>query len=324
VFVTSPSYYGVTPDVARLAEICHTAGKPLVVDEAWGPHFPFHPEMPRPAIQCGADMSVGSIHKTMAGLEQASFMLLNSRIVPADRFNNCFDLFETTSPSGPILASIDATRRQFAQSGEKLIGDTLQLTRRAREAIAGIDGIRVMGREILDGDARHAMDETKVLLDISDLGITGYEAEDWMMRERKLSLGLSDERHLLVIFTVGSDEKSTDELLSVMRELPKWAETQGVAARLARGLPRRAELKAEFAMSPAEAFYAPSDRVPLESAAGRIAAEMLSPYPPGIPRVVPGQRITPAQVDFLRIGMEIGAFPLDASDVDLKTVRVVA
>jgi lysine decarboxylase len=109
-----------------------------------------------------------------------------------------------------------------------------------------------------------------------------------------------------------------------MRELPKWAETQGVAGRLARGLPRRAELKAELAMSPAEAFYAPSERVRLESAAGRIAAEMLSPYPPGIPRVVPGQRITPAQVEFLRIGMEIGAFPLDASDVDLKAVRVVA
>src|SRR5205807_5422508 len=125
--------------------------------------------------------------------------------------------------SGLILASIDATRRQFAEEGQELVQRTLDLARYARREISSIDGIRIMGREVVDGDSRHSMDETKVLLDISGLGVNGYEAEDWLIRERKLSLGLSDERHLLIIFTIGSDRKATNELLDSMRALANWA-----------------------------------------------------------------------------------------------------
>src|SRR4051795_12972421 len=180
---------------------------------------PFIPKcLLRPSAR-GADISVGSIHKTMAGLEQASFMLLNSDLIQPDRFNICYDLFETTSPSGLILASIDGTRRQFAEEGQKLVQRTLDLARYARDEISKMDGIRVMGRAVLDGDSRHSMDETKVVLDISGLGVNGYEAEDWLIREKKLCLGLSDERRLLIIFTIGHDAKATDELLSSLRAM---------------------------------------------------------------------------------------------------------
>jgi lysine decarboxylase len=324
VFVIAPTYFGITPDVCALSAICHRRHIPLVVDEAWGPHFPFHPDMPPAAIQAGADISTGSIHKTMAGLEQASLMLLRSDLIANDRFNLCYDLFETTSPSGLILASIDATRRQFAEEGQKLIEATLELTRYAREEIARIEGIRIMGREVLDGDARQAMDETKVLLDISGLGVNGYEAEDWLMREKKLTLGLSDERRLLVIFTIGTDRKSTVELIEGLRAMANWARDDGSKkAGLRPAIPRVRDLVAPQEMTPAEAFYARSERVPL-AAAGRIAAEMISPYPPGIPRVIPGQRMTPAQVEYLEISMELGTFAYDASDMELSTVRVVA
>jgi lysine decarboxylase len=325
VFITSPTYYGIASDVARLAGICHRQGKPLVVDEAWGPHFAFHPEMPPSAIRCGADLSVGSIHKTMAGLEQASIILMNSRLIAADRLNNCFDLFESTTPSGLVLTSIDATRRQFAEEGRELLGHTLELARQAREEIGRMDGFRVMGREMLDGDGRFAMDETKVYFDISGLGLNGYEAEDWLIDERKLTLALSDERCLLAVFTVGSDAKSTRELLKELGKLAGRArEKRGELKGPPRSIPSRSELDGELAMTPAEAFYARTERVPLDRAAGRIASEMVSPYPPGIPRVLPGQRITPAQVEFLRITMDLGGFPVDASDMDLRTLRVVA
>ncbi|MBV9081431.1 MAG: hypothetical protein JOZ62_02045 [Acidobacteriaceae bacterium] len=300
-------------------------GIPLIIDEAWGPHFAFHPDMPVAAIRRGADISVGSIHKTMAGLEQASFMLLKSELIAPDRFNICYDLFETTSPSGLILASIDATRRQFAQEGEELLQKTLDLARYVREKIAAMDGFRVMGREVLNGDSRHSMDETKVLVDIGGLGVSGYEAEDWLIRNKKLTLGLSDDRRLLIIFTVGTDRKSTEELLSSLEDMAKWAgDGRSDKKGLRPQIPRLRDLEAEQALTPAEGFFARSTRVALDEAAGRIAAEMLSPYPPGIPRIIPGQRITDAQVRYMRISMELGAFPYDASDLELETVRVVA
>jgi arginine decarboxylase len=324
VFITSPTYYGITSDVKSIARLCHERGLPLMVDEAWGPHFAFSKEMPEPAIRLGADLSVGSVHKTMSALSGASIMLLKSKLIQADRLNNSYDLFESTSPSGPILASIDASRQQFVDEGETLIADTLKLVDKFRHAAAKIEGIRVMGPEVLDGDARHGMDPTKVLLDIRGLGINGWEAEDWLISEQQLAVGLSDEHRLLVIFTSGHTGYQTRLLIHGIKALAKWArDGKNDKKGLPKNIPAHRDLKARCETPPAKAFYAPSERVPLSKLAGRIAAEMVSFYPPGIPRIVPGQRVTKAQADYLKIGMDYGAFPFDASDLDLRTVRVV-
>jgi lysine decarboxylase len=325
VFIVSPTYYGVTPDIAGLAQLCHERGIPLVVDEAWGPHFAFHPEMPKPAIRQGADFAVASIHKTMAGLEQASIMLRKGDLITQERFNLSYDLHLTTSPSSLILTSIDATRRQFAQEGETLVQNALDLARHTREELGAIDEIEVMGREVLDGDAAHALDETKVLIDISGLGVNGYEAEDWLIRNKKMTLGLSDERRMLLIFTVGTDKSSTSQMLSALKDMSRWARDGASDKKGYKGdLPHLRDLKAELAMTPAEAFFAPTERVPLSDAVGRIAAEMVSPYPPGIPRILPGELITQAQVTYTEISTDLGTFPYDPSDQELRTVRVVA
>jgi arginine/lysine/ornithine decarboxylase len=281
--------------------------------------------MPTPSIRLGADISVMSIHKTMAGLEQASVILRRSDIIPEDRFNLSYDLHLTTSPSSLILASIDATRRQFAQDGENLVQNTLDLARHAREKLAKIDGIEVMGREVLDGDAAHALDETKVLLDISGLGVNGYEAEDWLIRNKTMSVGLSDERRMLLIFTVGTDKRSMHKMLWAFKDMAKWARDGADDKKGYDGsLPHLEELKSEFVMTPAEAFFGPTERVKLDEAEGRIAAELVSPYPPGIPRIVPGERITNAQLRYMQQSMKLGVFPYDPSDQDLHTIRVVA
>ncbi|HEY0031747.1 MAG TPA: aminotransferase class I/II-fold pyridoxal phosphate-dependent enzyme [Devosia sp.] len=325
VFIVSPSYYGVVPDVAGLAQLCHARGIPLVVDEAWGPHFAFHSDMPNPSIQLGADISVMSIHKTMAGLEQASVILRRSDLIPEDRFNLSYDLHLTTSPSSLILASIDATRRQFAQDGEKLVQNTLDLARHAKEELTKIEGIKAMGSEVLDGDAAHGHDETKVLLDISGLGVNGYEAEDWLIRNKKMTLGLSDERRMLLIFTVGTDKPSVNKMLSAFKAMAKWAKDgAGDKKGYDGNLPHMRELTSELVMTPTEAFFAPTERVKLSEAEGRIAAEMVSPYPPGIPRILPGERITQAQLRYIERSMQLGIFPYDPSDQDLHTIRVVA
>jgi arginine/lysine/ornithine decarboxylase len=168
------------------------------------------------------------------------------------------------------------------------------------------------------------MDQTKVLLDIRGLGVNGWEAEDWMMSDQETALGLSDEHRLLIILTSGHTSRDVDALIKSLQAMTEWArdpkvKKQGLPARI----PSHAETVGEIEVQPAAAFYAPSERVPLDRLAGRIAAEMVSFYPPGIPRIVPGQRVTKSQAEYLQIGMEYGAFPFDASDIDLKTVRVV-
>jgi arginine/lysine/ornithine decarboxylase len=325
VFIVSPTFYGVTSDLKSIAKACHKRGVPLVVDEAWGPHYRFHPAMPTPALKCGADIAIGSIHKTMAGLHQASVLLWDSKIIPEDRFALCYDLFESTSPSVPILASIDATRRQFVQDGKALLETLLSHARRAREAIAAIEGVRVMGREVLGGDARCELEETKILLDVAGLKVSGYEADDYLEQEHKVAMGLSDETHLLATFTIGNGRRDTNALISAMRSLADWARDRtkrhdGVP----KGLPRLDELAAELAMTPSEAFFAPSEFVPLKRAVGRISSAMVSPYPPGVPRVLPGERITERLVAYFEIGRAAGMFPMDANDRTLHEVRVVA
>lgn len=324
-FVTSPSYYGVVSDVAALAALCHARGIPLVVDEAWGPHFPFHPEMPPAAIRSGADLSVGSIHKTMAGLEQASIMLLKSAIVDSARFELCYDLFETTSPSVPILTSIDATRRQFVADGEKIIGEQLKLARHLRAELARMDGVRVMGPEVVGGPGRFALDETKVLFDISGLGVNGYEAEDWLLAEEEVSLGLSDDRHFLAVLTAGTDAKATRRLISGMEKLAKWARS-GRQRHMGRpaDMPNHTDLRSELVRTPSAAFYGRAEEVPLARAEGRVAAEMVSFYPPGIPVVLPGERVTAAHVAYLGAGLRAGAYVMDARIANDGVVRVVA
>jgi arginine decarboxylase len=324
VFVVSPNFFGVSPDLKRLAEVCHSRDIPFIVDEAWGAQYPFHPEMPPTAMRCGADLSLTSIHKTLAGLEQASIMLHQGRLVPTDRFALCYDLFESTSPSVPILASIDATRRQFMQEGKELIDELLENARWVREQLALIPGIKVMGKEILNSDSCHAVDETKILFGVEELGITGFQADDWLTEQYGISMGLSDQRNLLAIFTVGNNSSSARKLVKGVRALAEWACDIDRSERVSHPMPRHNELKTEMVMIPSDAMFGAVEHVPLDQSIGRIAAELVSPYPPGVPRLLPGQRITSSHVEYLQAGMRLGFFVLDPSDMSLQTLRVVA
>jgi arginine decarboxylase len=193
-----------------------------------------------------------------------------------------------------------------------------------RQKLAGIRGIKVMGKEVVTGDARFAMEETKIYFNISDLGVNGFEAEDWLMAEHKTALALSDERSLLATLTVGNDGRSCRKLIKAIRALAKWAKADRENRKgVPNDLPRLCDLKTKLVMTPAEAFAARCDRVPLAEAAGRVIAKMVSPYPPGIPSLSPGERITPVHVKYFQMGLELGFFVMDPSDMSLATLRVV-
>lgn len=324
VFVVSPTYFGVTSDIAGIAAACHRRGVPLIADEAWGAFFPFSTELPDPAVQLGADLSIASVHKTMGALTQVSVMLWRSDLVPADHLALTYDLLESTSACVPIFASMDETRRNYALHGERLIHTLLRRVYRVRKKLAAIDGVRVMGPEVLNGAGAFGWDPTKILIDVAGLGLSGYEADDWLEENRRLTVGLSDEHKVLAIFGAGSGVKDAHAILAGITALShavRHGELVGKGP--PDDQPPLHALRTEMVMRPSQAFFGATEHVPLADAAGRVVSEMVSPYPPGIPRLLPGERITPAHVRYLETAMQAGAHAPDPSDMSLRTLRVV-
>ncbi|WP_344015913.1 ornithine decarboxylase [Streptomyces thermospinosisporus] len=321
--ITSPTPYGACADLRSVADVCHRRSRPLIVDEAWGAHLPFHPELPSWAMDAGADICVTSIHKMGSGLEQGSVFHLQGGLLPPALLGMRADLLGTTSPSVLILAGMDAWRRQMALRGKELLGATLELAAGVRAAVEEIDGMHVHDRADFCGPGlADDFDPLPGVIDVSGLGITGYRAADWLRAERAIDAHLVDHRRIGAQITHGDDRETTGELLSALRDL----------ARAARDLPRTpevevpvpGELRMEQALLPRDAFFGPAEDAPLAEAAGRVAAEMITPYPPGIPAVLPGERLTEPVLRYLRTGHEAGMNLPDASDPGLNTVRVVA
>jgi arginine/lysine/ornithine decarboxylase len=321
VLIVSPTYYGITSDVKALADICHKHNVPLIVDEAWGPHLPFCKDLPEHALSQGADMSFGSIHKTMNGLGQASIISLKGKRIDEDRFTLCYDLFETTSLSSIILASCDAARRQMVLHGEELWGNALRLARKARRTLSKIAGLNVIGRSVLRKKGTFDMDETKLTLDLKGLGLTGYLASDWLMDNYKIAVELMTHRHIMALITVADTDETVDLFIEAIQALCAWAKEKKPDAYV--DMPEHGSLGTTQVMSPTKAFFSRTKKVPLLKAAGCVAAEMVSPYPPGIPRLIPGELITPAIVAYLDKGRKAGMLAIDPSDETLKTLRVV-
>lgn len=324
VVVVSPTYYGVTCDIARLAGIAHAAGVPLVVDAAWGGAFGFSPRLPANPLAQGADGAVCSLHKTMGALGQGSVILARGDLIDQERLALAYELFQTTSPSVAILASLDATRRDHALHGDRRWGTLLDLARDARARLGAIDGMAVLGRDRLDGDGAFDLDESKITLDVARLGVAGYAIDDWLVAEHKVSVGLSDARHLVALVKLGTRRADLRRLERASADLvERLRRTPDMLPAAPQDLPRIGTLGFEAAMPAAEAFFAPAEKVPLGQAAGRIAAEPFAPAPPGIPRLMPGQLISAAHVRFLESNGRAGLFLLDPADPTQRTIRVV-
>ena len=322
--VVSPTYFGVTSNIPALAKVCHARGVPLIVDAAWGAAYGFNSRLPKSPIAQGADLVIVSVHKTMAALGQGSALFLCGDLLDAERVALAYELFETTSPSVPILASLDATRRAHALHGRQIWNRVIRLAKRARRKLAAIEGVRVLGRERLDGEGAFDLDLTKITLDLSALGVSAYEADDWMMAHHKVSVGLSDARHMLVIFSVGVTSSGVGKLVAAVTDLARTARAH--PGRFSKPLapePHYRDLKVDMAMPAAQAFAADSELVAYSDAEGRIAAEIIAPAPPGVPRLIPGQRISRAHVDFLVHQRDAGMFVLDPADPHERKVRVV-
>lgn len=319
--IVSPTPYGTCADIEAIAKICHDRGKPLIVDEAWGAHLPFHDDTPTWAMSAGADICVVSVHKMGLGFEQGSVYHLQGPLVDPTRLQQCADLLSTTSANVMMYAGIDGWRRQMVQEGHAMLDAALDLTGRLRSDIEELPGIHVLEQELLGEEASHDLDRFHILMDLSELGISGYQAADWMRAEHRIDMGISDHRRMEATISISDTQDTAERLLEALTDLTKAARNFPKPPKVK--LPDSSDLEMETVHQPREAFFGPVEIIPAEEAHGRIAAEQVTPYPPGIPAILPGERINGAVVEYLQTGVQAGMVLPDPADPSMKTIRVV-
>jgi arginine decarboxylase len=319
--IVSPTPYGTCADIAGIAEVCHERDKPLIVDEAWGAHLPFHDDLPVWAMDAGADICVVSVHKMGAGFEQGSVFHVQGKHVEFPHLSACADLLMTTSPSVLLYAAIDGWRRQMVEQGDELMGAALATAQRTRELIDGLPGLHVLERELLRAEASHDLDRLQILIDLSELGISGYQAADWLRERELIDIGLSDHARILATLSMADDASTTGRLLDALHRLTDAAPRMPTPTPVE--IPEPPQLELETVNRPRDAFFSRFEDVKAKAAIGRIAAEQITPYPPGIPAIVPGERITQEVVEYLESGLEAGMVLPDPADPSLETIRVM-
>jgi arginine/lysine/ornithine decarboxylase len=320
--VFTPTYYGVSSDVRRLAEVAHAHDVPLITDDAWGLDYSFCSRLPASALESGADLCIGSVHKTLDGLAQTSVLSKQGNRIDSSRLSLVFELAQSTSASSLLLSSIDGARRQFQEHGEQLLGDAIDLAQHVRAAIANIPGLQLMGDDILSTPGAFALDATHVTVDVVGLGLTGYQADDWLRQRHGIHVELSDHRRVMALITYADTDATTQRFIDAMADMAH--QHASAVPRPVTDAPAYSELRTETVMLPRDAFLGATEMVPWQQAAGRISAEMICPYPPGIPVAAPGELLNEAIVDYLQQQAAEGVMVEGAADESLSEFRVVA
>src|SRR3954467_14355857 len=320
-FIVSPTYYGMAADVAGCAEVAHAAGVPLVVDQSWGPHFGFHPDLPPGALAEGADASITSTHKIVGSLTQSAMLHIGpSGRVDLDRVSRAIRLVRSTSPSSLLMASLDAARRQLAVHGEALLHETLHASQRVRELLARTKDVAVIGPELVGCPGVAAWDPLRLVLDVRGTGRSGYEVAEALRRAYDAQPELATHATMVLLLGIGQAQVSLERVAGDLDEIVKRIAREGTADALVR--PTKA-LENEMAVSPRDAFLGEADVVAVDEAVGRISCESIAGYPPGIPALLPGERITGEAIAYLRELRDAGARLHGASDPSFATITVL-
>jgi arginine decarboxylase len=321
--VVSPTYFGAVADVAGLADVAHERGVPLIVDEAWGAHLTFSDRLPASALASGADVVLSSVHKIVGSLTQSAIVhLSDSGRIDEAVLDRSVTLIETTSPNAPLTASLDAARRLAAVEGAQLLAETVNSLAELRERIRAIPGLEVLDERLAEAPSVYAYDPFRLVVDVRGTGATGHRIARLMHDDDDVNLELYAENVVVAVFGMG-----------------EWAAQTGtrLVAALEAAIEHLGEEESEpehpFAepppwgateLTPREAFLADQEVVEFGLAEGRIAAESLAAYPPGVPNVLPGERLTRETLEYIADSIAHGGLVRGASDRTLRTVRVVA
>lgn len=320
-FLVEPSYVGVLSDIGAIAAACHARGVPLLVDQAWGAHFGFHPSIPRSALTRGADGLVTSAHKTLAAFTESAWLFARRGPLDVDRVDEAFELLHTTSPSAAILASLDRTRALMATRGKDLLARTIALVDEARERLTAIPGLAVVGPAWAGRFPSVAeVDPTKLVLALAGTGADGLAVESDLLAAG-IHLELANRDTLVPLVTVADTAQTLDRLVTAVE---RSLERRRGAPRPAGGASVVWAIEPDVALRPREAFFAQRETVAATAAVGRTMAETVAPYPPGIPALAPGEVVTTELLDALRQAAADGTRIAYCADPSLATLQVVA
>jgi lysine decarboxylase len=321
-WVISPTYFGAAANIRGLAEVAHARGVPLVVDEAWGAHMAFHEDLPEHALAAGADLVISSTHKIVGSMTQSAMLHLGEGgRIGEDVVDRAVTLTESTSPNSLLLASLDAARRQAAVHGHELLTRMMTALAAAREEIRSIEGLDVLDERMAGRPGVHAYDPLRVAVDVRGIAATGYELAPLLREIGDINLELYGENVVVAVFGMG--ERGLPEAERLVTALRGAAERVGLDPGGRERSFAAAPPWGELAMTPREAYLGAQEVVPAAQAAGRIVAESLASYPPGIPNVLPGERLTAETLAYVQGTLEQGGSVRGASDRLLRTVRVV-
>jgi arginine decarboxylase len=320
-FIVSPTYYGMAADIAGMAEVAHAAGVPLIVDQSWGPHFGFNEALPPTALSQGADAMLTSTHKIAGSLTQSAMLhLSDSGRVDISAVSRALRLLRSTSPSALLMASLDAARRQLSLHGEQILWETLQAIEVARAKFDTIPGIALVDGELVGRMGVAGYDPMRIVLDVRGTGRTGYEIADALRRSYDVHVELPMQATVVFIVGLGESAAALRRLAGDVDEVVKRLSEPGATAPI---VPPATSLRHEVALPPREAFLGDAEQVVVDAAVGRISCESIASYPPGVPALLPGERISAETVVYLRELAESGARLHGASDPEFKTINVL-
>lgn len=317
VLVNNPTYYGICSDLRTITKLAHQHGMKVLVDEAHGTHFYFGENLPVSAMAADADMAAVSMHKTGGSLTQSSFLLSNHPDLHQGYIRQIINLTQTTSGSYLLLSSLDLSRRNLALHGKEIFARVKELAQYAREEINKLGGFYAFSSELIDGDAIFDFDTTKLSVHTRDIGLAGIEVYDLLRDEYDIQIEFGDIGNILAIISVGDNMFVMERLISAMAEIKRIYQKDKA------GMYDHEYINPEVVMTPQEAFYAAKRAMPIEQSAGQICSEFVMCYPPGIPILAPGERITQEILDYIAYAKEKGCFLTGTEDIHIENINVV-
>lgn len=316
ILVNNPTYYGICSNLKVIVELAHQHNMLVLVDEAHGTHFYFSDDLPISAMEAGADMASVSMHKSGGSLTQSSFLLLGSN-VNEGYVRQVVNLTQTTSGSYLLMSSLDMSRKNLALNGQSIFSKVKYLAHYAREEINQLGDYYAYCKELINGDSVYDFDITKLSIFTLDIGLAGIEVYDLLRDEYDIQIEFGDIGNILAYISVGDSEANIERLVGALSEIRRRFKKDRT------GMLDHEYINPAVVVSPQVAFYSEKDSLPLAKSINRVCSEFVMCYPPGIPILAPGERITKEILNYIQYAKEKGCFMTGPEDMEINNINVL-
>ena len=316
ILINNPTYYGICSDLKSLTEMAHEAGMLVLVDEAHGAHLHFTDKLPLSAMDAGADMAAVSMHKSGGSLTQSSILLIGKHMNP-EYVRQIINLTQSTSASYLLMASLDISRRNLALRGKESFEKVIELSEYARREINAIGGYYAYSKELIDGVSVCDFDVTKLSVYTQGIGLTGIEVYDLLRDEYDIQIEFGDIGNILAYISIGDRIQDIERLVGALADIKRLYSSDG------KDLIAGEYIQPELVLSPQEAFYSERKSLTLDDSVGQVCGEFVMCYPPGIPILAPGERITREIVDYIQFAKERGCSLQGTEDPEVNHINVI-